>query len=134
MSLRTLSTPAIIINNETYPIVPNSFTYDGGEGEITVRAASSGGGSTQSVHSQNAETQIGSCKFDVYLTTTLDRSIAQWKENIGANTIQAIQRNGSGQSVTLSFDNMSLVNAVERDAGADGVTSLEWLGDQMSIQ
>jgi hypothetical protein len=134
MSLKTLSCPAVIINNETYPIVPNSFTYDGGEGEINVRAASSGGGSVQSVHSQNAETQIGKCKFDVFLTTTLDRSIAQWKEAIGANTIQAIQRNGSGGSVTLSFDSMSLVNAVERAAGADGVTSLEWAGDTMSIQ
>lgn len=134
MSFTVLSTPAVIINNETYPIVPNSFTYDGGEGEIKVRSASSGGGSVQSVHSQNAESQIGKCKFDVFLTTTLDRSIATWKENIGANTVQAIQRSPSGDSVTLSFDNMSLVNLVERAAGADGVTSLEWEGDPMSIQ
>lgn len=130
----TLSVPTVIVNNETYAIVPNSFMYDGGEGEIKVRAASSGGGNSSSVHSQDAETQIGKCKFDVFLVNGVDASIATWKENIGANSIQAIQRSESGDAVTLSWDNCSLVNAVEREASADGVTSLEFEGDKMSIQ
>lgn len=130
----TLSVPTVIINNETYKIVPNSFTYDGGEGEVNVRSASTGGGNGSSVHSQNAETQIGKCKFDVYTVIGLDADIAEWKENIGANSVQVIQRAPSGDAVTLSFDNMSLVNAVEREASADGVTSLEWEGDRMSQQ
>lgn len=134
MGNKTLSVPTVIINNETYSIVPNSFMYDGGEGEVTVRAASAGGGNTTSVHSQNAETQIGKTKFDVFLTPSLDADIATWKEQVGANSIQAIQRDINGESVTLSFDNMSLVNAVERAASADGVTSLEWEGDRMGIQ
>jgi len=108
--------------------------YDGGEGEINVRSASAGGGNSTSVHSQNAETQIGKCKFDVFLVPGLDSDIATWKENVGANSIQAIQRAGDGESVTLSWDNCSLVNAVEREASADGVTSLEFEGDRMSIQ
>ena len=130
----TLSVPTIIINNETIAIVPNSFMYDGGEGEVTVRAASAGGGNTTSVHSQNAETQIGKCKFDVFLTPATDTAIAIWKERVGANSIQVIQRDTGGESVTLSFDNMSLINAVERAASADGVTSLEFEGDRMGIQ
>lgn len=134
MGNRTLSVPTVIINNETYSIVPNSFMYDGGEGEINVRSASAGGGNSTSVHSQNAETQIGKCKFDVFLVPGLDSDIATWKENVGANSIQAIQRAGDGESVTLSWDNCSLVNAVEREASADGVTSLEFEGDRMSIQ
>lgn len=136
MGNKTLSVPTVIINNETISIVPNSFTYDGGEGEITVRAASAGGGNTTSVHSQNAETQISKCKFDLFLTPGIDQYIASWKENIGSNSIQVIQRapGGNGDSVTLSFDNMSLMNAVERQASADGVTSLEWMGDRMGIQ
>lgn len=134
MGNRTLSTPTVIINNETYSIVPNSFVYDGGEGEINVRAASAGGGNSTSVHSVNAETQIGKCKFDVYLVAGLDTDIATWKENVGANSIQAIQRAGNGEAVTLSWDNMSLMNAVERQASADGVTSLEFEGDRMAIQ
>lgn len=134
MGNKTLSVPTVIVNNETLAIVPNSFTYDGGEGEINVRAASAGGGNTTSVHSQNAETQIGKCKFDIFLTPGVDQYIAQWKENIGSNSIQVIQRAPGGDSVTLSFDNMSLMNAVERNASADGVTSLEWSGDRMGIQ
>lgn len=134
MGNKTLSVPTVIINNETIAIVPNSFTYDGGEGEVTVRAASAGGGNTTSVHSQNAETQIGKCKFDIFLTPGVDQYIAAWKENVGSNSIQVIQRAAGGDSVTLSFDNMSLTNAVERQASADGVTSLEWQGDRMGIQ
>lgn len=134
MGNKTLSVPTVIVNNETIAIVPNSFTYDGGEGEINVRAASAGGGNTTSVHSQNAETQIGKCKFDIFLTPGVDQYIAVWKENVGSNSIQVIQRAAGGDSVTLSFDNMSLMNAVERAASADGVTSLEWSGDRMGIQ
>lgn len=134
MGNKTLSVPTVIVNNETISIVPNSFNYDGGEGEVTVRTASAGGGSTVSVHSQNAETQIGKCKFEVFLTPGLDAKIAEWKEAVGANSIQVIQRADAGESVTLSFDNMSLVNAVERAASADGTTSLEWEGDRMGIQ
>jgi len=134
MSNIVLSTPAVIINNETYAIVPNSFMYDGGEGEINVRAASSGGGNVESVHSSDAESKIGVCKFDIFLRTGVDKSIATWKENIGANSVQAVQKAGSGEAITLSWDHMSLAPAVEREASADGVTSLEFKGDPMSIQ
>lgn len=134
MGNTTLSVPTVIVNNETIAIVPNSFKYSGGEGEITVRTASAGGGSTTSVHSQNAETQIGKCSFDIFLNTTVDPAIALWKEQVGANSIQVIQQAPDGDSVTLSFDNMSLINDVERDASTDGVTTLEWEGDRMGIQ
>lgn len=134
MGNRTLSVPTVIINNETYSIVPNSFVYTGGEGEVTVRAASAGGGNTVSVHSQNAETQISNVKFDIFLVPGVDANIATWKEQVGANALQAIQGSTTGESVTLSWDNMSLINDVERQASADGVTSLEWAGDRMAIQ
>lgn len=132
--MQTLSTPAVIINNETYKIVPNSFMYEGGEPEINVRNASAGSGQNSSVHSENVETAIGGCKFDIYLLQNVDRDIAFWKSRIGNNSIQAIQRNSDGTSTTLSFDNQSLVNKVEREASSDGVVSLEWSGDQMASQ
>jgi len=129
-----LSVPTIVLNNETIPIVPNSFTYDGGEGEINVRAASGGGGQITSVHAVDAESKLGKCKFDVFLTPDMDSQIATWKENVGANSIQAVQRTQSGDGATLSWDNMSLAGAIEREASADGVTSLEFIGDPMAIQ
>jgi len=129
-----LSTPTVIINNDTYKIVPNSFMYDGGEGETNVRAASSGGGNVESVHSIDAESKIGVCKFDIFLLPGVDKDIATWKENTGANSIQAVQKAGTGEAITLSWDHMSLGPAVEREASADGVTSLEFKGDPMSVQ
>lgn len=135
MALKTLSVPAVIINNDQFKIVPNSFTYDGGEGEVTVRAASNGGRSSETVHSANAESFVSVVSFDAFLTADLDQKIAEWKNAIGNNSIEVIQRPiGGGDSVTLSFDGMSLVNRVERAASADGVVSLEWQGEPMAAQ
>ena len=129
----TLSVPTIVVNNVTIQIVPNSFMYDGGEGEVNVRSASAGGNNSSSVHSQNAESHVGKCKFDIFLTPGVDAQIQQWKEEIGSNSIEALQRAESGESVTISWNNMSLVNAVEREASADGVTSLEFEGDRATF-
>lgn len=128
----TLSVPSVVVNNETISIVPNSFTYDGGEGEINVRASSAGGGTVESVHSVNAEGKIGKCKFDVYLTSDMDSRIREWKSQVGQNNIQFSQRLSSGSSSARSFSRMSLINAVERNASSDGVVSLEFSGDPMS--
>ena len=130
----TLSVPTIQINNETYKIVPNSFKYDGGEGSISVRSASAGGGNSSSVHSENAEDKTGAGSFDIYLLVGVDSDIKTWKDNIGANTLKALQRARTGTSQTLSWDNCSLSEPVERDASADGVTSLKFEGDPMAIQ
>lgn len=128
-----LSVPTIIVNNETIRIVPNSFVYDGGEGEITVRSASGGGNEVSTVHTANAETKIGKCKFELFLTADIDAKVSRWKNLIGSNSVQAIQKTETG-SITLAWDNCSLMNAVERTASADGTVSLEFEGDPMSIQ
>jgi hypothetical protein len=128
----TLSVPSVIVNNETIAIVPNSFTYDGGEGEINVRAASGGGNTIESVHSVNAEGKIGGCKFDLYLTPDLDSKIRTWKGQVGQNNIQFVQRISGGGNVTRSLSRQSLINMVERNASSDGVVSLEFKGDPMA--
>ena len=135
MALKTLSVPSVIVNNELLRIVPNTFSYDGGEGAIAVRSASGGGRNSETVHSANAETFIGKCMFEMFLTADLDGKIATWKEQIGNNSIQVVQRPlGGGDVVTLSWDGMSLTNEVERSAAADGTVSLEFSGEPMTIQ
>ena len=135
MSLQTLSVPSVIINNETIRIVPNTFTYDGGEGEVSVRSASMGGRASETVHSVNSETFVSVITFEAFLTADLDQKIAEWKGAPGNNSIEAIQQPiGGGDSVTLSFSGCSLVNRVERTASADGTVSLEWQGEPMSAQ
>ena len=128
----TLSVPSVIVNNQTIAIVPNSFTYDGGEGEINVRSSSGGGNNVESVHSVNAENKIGKCNFDVFLTPDVDSLIRTWKNQVGQNVIQFVQRLSGGGSVTRSFSRMSLINQVERAASSDGVVSLEFAGDPMA--
>ena len=132
MSYQAFSTPQIIINNETIAIVPNSLTYDGGEGEITVRAASTGGGSAVSVHTFNAESMISKVKFEIYVTADADKKIAKWKSNIGSNVIQFSDQLANGEVLARSFSGMSVTNAVERGPAADGKISIEWSGDQMA--
>jgi len=130
----TISTPEVQINNETYRIVPNSLKYNGGEGSITVRSASSGGGGSSSVHSENAEDKLGMVSFDIYLFAGVDADIKVWKDDMGGIGIKALQRIANGKSITLSWDSCSLSDTVERDASADGVTSLKFEGDPMAIQ
>ena len=131
---RKISTPAVRINDELVSIVPNSFVYDGGEGEVTVSASSAGAGNSSSVHAENAETQISMCKFSVFLVDDLDAQIRLWKNNVGINEIKATESGGRLIPVVRIFPNMSLVNQVEREASADGTVELEFQGDRMTIQ
>lgn len=132
--MRALSVPQVNVNNVNIRIVPNSLRYDGGEGEINVRAASGGGNEIETVHTSNAETKIGKVIFDVYTTVNIDSLIATWKADVGLNAISFSERFNDGSTMTRSFARLSLMNAVERQASADGVTSLEFEGDPMTIQ
>jgi len=125
-----LSNPQVTVNNQPLDIVPNTLTYDAGEGEINVRAASGGGGRATTVHTVNAETKMSKVTFEVYLTPEVDGLISEWKLAINANAISFSER-VAGNSVTRTFPNCSLINAVERSASADGTVSLEFSGDPM---
>lgn len=128
-----LSVPQVLINDNVYKIVPNSFSYDGGELEINVRSASLGNGQTESVHTQNAEGAVSTVSFEVYPTFELDGDIATWKNNVGINEIKALQSSPNGDSFERVFPNMSLSARVTRDSGADTTVSLEWKGGQMIL-
>lgn len=130
MARVALSVPEILVNDEKISIVPNSFTYDKGEPEINVRAASTGNGGSESVHTVNAESAIAEPMFSVYVTNENDGRISQWKANIGNNVIKAIQRVPGGNDIVLTFPGQSLTNKPSREAAADGVVPLEFKGDQ----
>ncbi|WP_368566209.1 hypothetical protein [Pseudoxanthomonas sp. UTMC 1351] len=132
MAKIAISAPSVSINNETLGIVPNSFTYDGGEGEISVRSASAGGSSAESVHAINAETMISKVTFELYPTPDLDARVRRWKRQIASNVIQITQVLENGDSIARTFQHMSLMNPIERNASADGTVSLEWSGDPMA--
>lgn len=128
----TLTNAAVIINGDKIKIVPNSLSYDAGEGEINVRAAVLGDEIT-SVHSYNAETAISMVEFSVFTTPDIDQLVATWKANIAGNTIGFTQKLKDGRSAARTFAYCSLTGAVKRETGADAVTALEWKGDQMFV-
>lgn len=130
MARVALSVPEILVNDEKVAIVPNTFTYDKGEAEINVRSASSGNGSSESVHTTNAETAISEPMFSLFPTSETDDLIRRWKEQIGANIIKAVQRVPGGNDIVLTFPGQSLTNKPSREASADGVVALEFKGDQ----
>lgn len=122
----TLSVPAIRVNNDNIDIVPNSFTFKRGGGTTNVRSASAGGNRVKSVHSKNAEDQISSGKFDLYVTTANRNKVSDWQDNTGANSIQAVE-NGT----TIPFNHVSITNDPDFEATSDGKVTVEFAGDKI---
>ena len=101
--VQALSNPAVRINDITVSIVPNTFNPTLGRGEINTRAASAGGNSIEPVHSSDAETKISVWMFDVYPTPDIIKLISGLKDNIGTNTVSAVETLADGSSLTLSL-------------------------------
>jgi hypothetical protein len=128
----SLSVPSIRVNNDIIAIVPNSFKYTPGDGETKVRAASAGGGNVESVHSEDAEAMISKITFSVYPTELNIRKIREWKSNIGANTVEALQRGrNGGKDFAIPFRNVSVTNDPEVAAAGDGTIEVQMAGDKV---
>jgi hypothetical protein len=128
-----IANPTVRVNDETISIVPNSLTVKLGLGETNVRAASSGGGSVESVHTSDAETKISGVNFDIYNTPEMLRKISGWKNNIGGLTVQVVGTVPGGATFSVAMANVSLTNDPDLELAADGVTSLEFMGDPAQV-
>ena len=131
MSNQAISVPAIQVNNDTIGLVPNTFKYKTGDGEVTVRSASTGGGNATSIHTQDAETMFSTVMFSVYVTADNISKIRDWKDRVAGNTINAVQRNVGGKDFSLAFKDMSMTNDPDVNAAADGVIEIEMAGDKL---
>lgn len=129
MSDIPISVPRVSINGDVLKIVPNSVVAMGGEGEVTVRAASAGDNSVETIHTENAEDKIGGVKFELYVTDNLDALIRDWKGRIGSNAIALAQ---TGGNFSKFFNGCSLTNHPERNYSVDGTCELEFKGDPMA--
>ncbi len=131
MSIQALSVPTIQVNNDTIGLVPNTFKYVSGDGDVNVRSASTGGGNAISVHTQDAETMFSKIMFSIYATTDNLSKIRDWKANVAANTINAVQRNVGGKDFSVAFIGVSMTNDPDINAAADGVIEIEMAGDKI---
>lgn len=116
-----LSNPTLTVNNLVISIVPNSFSYTPGKGEQTMKVQSAGGGSTQTVFSDNVETKLSTVKFQVYTTNDTAGDVDIWKTNKNLNTITATEND-----FTRSFTGAALLNDPEIKAGSEGTIDLEF--------
>jgi hypothetical protein len=132
MSNEALSVPTIKVNNDVVAIVPNSFSYKSGDGEVKVRAASTGGGNAVSTHTLDAETMFSTVKFSMLVTPDNMEKIRDWKANFAGNTVEAIQRGINEKDVALAFQGMSVTNDPDINASADGVIEVELAGDKLN--
>ena len=119
-----LVNPAVNVNNISIAIVPNSFTYTEGKGEQVVRVQSAGGGSVQSVLSQNVETNLSMVKFEMFPTADNIAAILSWKNNGNQNAISA-----TANGFTRSFTNATLTNNYEVALGSDTKIQVEFHTD-----
>lgn len=123
-----ISKPTLLINNETIAIVPNSATFDEGEGETTVRAMSAGGGSIELVISTDAEGMVGGFKVELPNTAKYINLARGWKKNPGKNVIQMLGNNKQGKPLSRTITEASITNNYEVELSSDGKLSLEWVG------
>lgn len=120
---RTLSNPAVEVNDVSIGIVPNSLTYRTGKGNINVRAQSAGGNSITVIKTDNAETKISMVKFKLFNTETNIAYIRQWQDSVAGNTV-----NLSDGTFVESFREMFLITDPEVSLGADGELDVEFNG------
>jgi hypothetical protein len=116
-----LSNPTVVVNNLATPIVPNSFTFTEGLGEQTVRTQSSGGGSVQTVFSNNVETNKSMVKFSLYNTAENIDLIKLWKQNADVNAISV-----TGEGLSRSFSGAALISNYEVNLGSDTTIDVEF--------
>jgi hypothetical protein len=123
-----LSVPNVNVNDIPYPIVPNTFVFEPGYGEINVRSASIGGGASETIHTENAETKVGMIKFSMYVTSQTLAAVAQWKPLLALNVITAVQPG----SAPIVMEGASMTNNPSFEATADGTVEIEFKGDVLS--
>lgn len=119
-----LSNPTVLINNLAVAVVPNSVTYTQGKGEQTVRVQSAGGGSVQSVFSNNVETNLSTVKMSLFPTAENIALIDGWKDNGNSNAISI-----TATGLTKSFANAALINDYEVSLGSDTQIDIEFKTD-----
>ena len=116
MSQTILTSPYVTIENNTYPIKPNSFKMTLGLGEATIAALSTGGGGIETVGSVDLSTKIGKCEWEFPVTVEMidvARAIKQLSETdrVGVQVFDPI----SGR--TYSFTNALMTSDVEATLG-----------------
>lgn len=122
MSQRTLSNPAVEVNDDLIAIIPNSLKFKFGKGNKTVQTQSSGGDGIEVVISEDAETKKSSVSFKLRNTAKNLQLTKDWL-SLFSNTI-ALSATGFSES----FRDMVVTEEPDFEVGADGSVEVMWEG------
>ena len=121
---QAIANPTFTLNNASVFIVPNSLEYNEGFGEYKVRSQSGGGGTSETVFSEDAESKISGFKVDFYPTKENIEIARQVKANRNANAATI-----TDDGFTRSFNNVAILPNYDVPLGADSQFTLEFMGD-----
>jgi hypothetical protein len=125
MSKTAITTPTMVINNIAVAYIPNSLSYKDGLGEQTVKTQSAGGGQVETVYFDDAESKMGSVKFQIFPTGEGIEAAKDWKTLLNTNAIILTSPNG----FTRAFQNMAMINDPDNNLSSDGSIDIEFMGD-----
>ena len=120
--MRALFAPTVVVNSVAIGIKPNSFSYKDGLGERNVRVASVGGGGTETIVSENIETQQGVCTFTLFSTDANAKLIRQWLFNRENNSVEVTDKGGFSRTFLKAI----VVNDPEIALGQDADVEVEF--------
>ena len=128
MSQIAFSNGAVIVNNVSIAVLPNSIKITKGKGDRKVRAMQIGGGAVETVHTEDISTKIGKVSFELAVTDSNISLIESWQNIIGGNMVMIVQEGVN----PIVLQNASVTNDPELDASADGKATVEFQGDPIS--
>lgn len=117
-----IGNPVLRVNNEPFPIVPNSFKFTEGDGETTVETQTIGN-DVEIVTSDSGEDKMTTFSFDVMNTEDNIKRLRGIKKNPGNNVFDYSE--GSFSRVVQSA---SITNNYEIELSATGKATIECKG------
>jgi len=122
--MSALSVPAVIVNDATVGIKPNSLSYTEGDPERKKRTASFGGSVVETVTTEDITTRYSMMKFTL-LTTSENISLHKsWQSRKDNNTVGWIE-----EGISRTITNAAIVNKPEINPGFEGEFEIEFQGD-----
>lgn len=114
----------ILVNNVQIAYTPDTLSWKDGFGDYNVRNATTGGGGTESVFSEDLSTKNGMVKFTMPTTVENEENKRAWKANKNQNVVELI--GPSGTNFTKIFTEAAIIGDPESNASTDGNIEIEF--------
>ena len=120
-----LANATVLINNQAFAIVPNTLVFTEGQGEQTIKAASTGGGGVEQIYTDDVETKFSMVKFELFATVDGIEDTKSIKSQLNNNVVQIFGNTPEG-SITRTFTKAALLTDPEKALGTDTTIPVEF--------